>query len=146
MEGADGAAAAILLGFHAKALTPGAVLHHTFSSLTIQGMWLNDREVGETGVLAAILAEHKVPVVMVSGDDKVCAEAREWIPGVVTCETKKGTGPQSAELVPLEVGPSPDPREDGAGAPETQRNPVHRRELSGEDAVGLFTEGTRADV
>ena len=103
MEGADGAEAAILLGFHAKALTPDAVLHHTFSSLTIQGMWLNDREVGETGVLAAILAEHKVPVVMVSGDDKVCAEAREWIPGVVTCETKKGTGPQSAELVPLEA-------------------------------------------
>lgn len=103
MEGADGAEAAVLLGFHAKARTPGALLHHTFSSAAIQGVWLNGREVGEAGVIAAILAEHKVPVVMVSGDDKVCAEAREWIPGVVTCETKRGTGPQSAELVPLEA-------------------------------------------
>jgi len=103
MEGADGAEAAILLGFHAKARTPGALLHHTFSSSAVQGVWLNGREVGEVGVLAAILAEHKVPVVMVSGDDKVCAEAREWIPGAVTGETKKGTGSQSAEPVPLEA-------------------------------------------
>ena len=39
---------------------------------------------------------------MVSGDDKTCAEAQSWIPGVVTCQTKKGTGPQSADLVPVE--------------------------------------------
>ena len=98
----DGTDALILLGYHAKALTPEAVLAHTYSSATIQGMWLNGREVGEVGVDAAIAAEHQTPVVMVSGDDKTAAEARVWIPGVVTCETKKGTGPQSAELVPVE--------------------------------------------
>lgn len=98
----DGAEALILLGYHAMALTPGGVLAHSYSSAAIQGMWLNGREVGEIGVDAAIAAEHKVPVVMVSGDDKVAAEARAWVPGVVTCETKKGTGPQSAELVPIE--------------------------------------------
>ena len=42
------------------------------------------------------------PVVMVSGDDKCCAEARSWLPGVVTCQTKLGTGPQSADVLPLE--------------------------------------------
>jgi D-amino peptidase len=99
----DGAEALILLGYHAMALTPGGVLAHSYSSATIQGMWLNGREVGEIGVDAAIAAEHKVPVVMVSGDDKVAAEARAWIPGVVTCEVKKGTGPQSAEPLPLET-------------------------------------------
>ncbi len=62
---------------------------------------MNGREVGEIGVDAAIAAEYKIPVVMVSGDDKTCAEARSWIPGVVTCQTKKGTGPQSADLVPV---------------------------------------------
>jgi len=98
----EGAEALILLGYHAKALTPKAVLAHSYSSATIQGMWLNGREVGETGVDAAIAAEHKVPVVMVSGDDKTVAEAREWLPDVVTCEVKKGTGPQGAELMPLE--------------------------------------------
>jgi len=97
----EGSEALILLGYHAKARTPGALLAHSYSSASIQGMWLNGREVGEIGVDAAIAAEHKIPVVMVSGDDKASAEAREWIPGVVTCETKKGTGPQSAELLPL---------------------------------------------
>lgn len=98
----DGSEALILLGYHAMALTPGGVLAHSYSSASIQGMWLNGREVGEIGVDAAIAAEHKVPVVMVSGDDKVAAEARAWIPGVVTCEVKKGTGPQSADVIPLE--------------------------------------------
>jgi D-amino peptidase len=98
----EGAAAMILLGYHAKALTPGGTLAHSYSSASIQGMWLNGREVGEIGVDAAIAAEHNVPVVMVSGDDKTCAEARSWIPGVITCQTKQGTGPQSADLVPVE--------------------------------------------
>jgi D-amino peptidase len=98
----EGSAAMILLGYHAKAFTPGGTLAHSFSSASIQGMWLNGREVGEIGVDAAIAAEYKIPVVMVAGDDKTCAEARSWIPGIVTCQTKKGTGPQSADLLPLE--------------------------------------------
>ena len=99
----QGAESLILLGYHAMALTPGGVLAHTYSSATIQGMWLNGREVGEIGVDAAIAAEHRVPVVMVSGDSKTVAEAQAWLPGVVVCEVKKGTGPQSAELVPLDA-------------------------------------------
>jgi D-amino peptidase len=99
IEGSD---AMILLGYHAMALTPNGTLAHSFSSASIQGMWLNGREVGEIGVDAAIAAEYKVPVVMVSGVDKCCAEARSWLPGVVTCQTKVGTGPQSADVLPLE--------------------------------------------
>ena len=98
----EGSHAMILLGYHAKALTPNGTLAHSFSSASIQGMWLNGREVGEIGVDAAIAAEHNVPVVMVSGDDKCCAEARAWLPGVVACQTKVGTGPQSADVLPLE--------------------------------------------
>jgi len=98
----EGAEALILLGYHAMALTKDAVLAHTYSSDSIQRLWLNGREIGEIGVDASIAGEHHVPVVMVSGDDKVAAEARKWIPAVVTCEVKRGTGPQSAEWVPLE--------------------------------------------
>jgi len=98
----QGASALILLGYHAMALTPGGVLAHTYSSASIQGLWLNGREVGEIGMDAAIAAEHKVPVVMVSGDAQTVAEARAWLPpGVTLCEVKKGTGPQSAELLPV---------------------------------------------
>jgi D-amino peptidase len=99
----EGSAAMILLGYHAKALTPNGTLAHSYSSASIQGMWLNGREVGEIGVDAAIAAEYNVPVVMVSGDDKACAEARAWLPGVITCQTKTGTGPQSADLVPVDA-------------------------------------------
>jgi len=98
----EGAEALILLGYHGMAQTPGAVLAHTYSSASIQGMWLNGREVGETGVDAAIAAEHGVPVVMVSGDDKVIAEALSWLDGIITCVVKKGMGHQSAECLPAE--------------------------------------------
>ena len=98
----EGSAAMILLGYHAKALTPSGTLAHSYSSASIQGIWLNGREVGEIGVDAAIAEEYSVPVVMVSGDDKCCVEARSWLPGVITCQTKVGTGPQSADLLPLE--------------------------------------------
>jgi len=101
-QGIEGVDVMILLGYHAKALTPGGTLAHSYSSASIQGMWLNGKEVGEIGVDAAIAAEHKVPVVLVVGDDKTCAEAQAWLPGVVTCPTKKGTGPQSADPLPLE--------------------------------------------
>jgi D-amino peptidase len=96
----EGSEALILLGYHGMARTPDAVLAHTYSSATIQGMWLNGREVGETGVDAAIAAEHGVPVVLVSGDDKVIAEALSWLDGIVTCEVKKGTGHQRADCRP----------------------------------------------
>lgn len=99
----DGSAAVILLGFHAMAGTPGAVLEHTMSSIGIQNIWLNDRKVGEIGILAAIAAERGVPVVMVSGDDKTCIEAADWIPGVVTCQVKKGFSCNGARMPPLEV-------------------------------------------
>lgn len=99
---ANGDAAMILLGFHAKALTPGAIFHHSFSSLTIQGIWLNEREVGEIGIIAAIVGEYKIPVVLATGCNLAMAEAREWIPGVMTYETKRSTGVQSAECVPVE--------------------------------------------
>lgn len=101
-KGLDGAAAVILLGYHAMALTPKAVLAHSYSSASIQGLWLNGREVGEIGVDMAIAAEHKVPVVLVTGDEQTVAEAKTWLPEVSVCATKRGTGPQSAELIPVE--------------------------------------------
>ncbi len=98
----DGADGIILLGYHAMAGTPGAVLEHSYSSLHIQNIWLNGRKAGEIGVDAAIAAEHNVPVLMVSGDDKTCAEAEEWLPGAVTCQVKKGFSAFGARMPSLE--------------------------------------------
>lgn len=94
--------AIILLGYHAMAGTPGALLEHTYSSATVQNLWLNDRKIGEIGIDAVVAGELGKPIIMVSGDDKACAEAADWIPGVVTCQVKTGITCQSARLLPLE--------------------------------------------
>jgi len=96
IEGSDGL---ILLGYHAMAGTEGAVLEHTYSSKTVQNMWLNDRKVGEIGIDAAIAAEHHVPVIMVSGDDKACKEAVLWIKNVRACQVKTSYSTQGTRLI-----------------------------------------------
>ncbi|MHB9106119.1 MAG: M55 family metallopeptidase [Armatimonadota bacterium] len=101
--GLEEADALILLGYHALAGTAGALLEHTFSSATVQNLWLSGRLVGEIGIHAATAAELGVPVIMVSGDDKACAEAEEWIPGVITCQVKTGLTTQGARLLSAEI-------------------------------------------
>jgi D-amino peptidase len=101
-KGIERCNAVILLGYHARALTPAAIMAHSYSSATIQSMYLNGKAAGEIGIDAAIAAEHQVPVIMVSGDDKACLEAEEWIPGVVTCRVKTATSASSGICLPLE--------------------------------------------
>ena len=98
----DGSAALILLGYHGMAQTKNALFAHSYSSATIQMMYLNGKPVGEIGVDASIAGEHHIPVVMVSGDDKTVKEAKEWIPGVVTCQVKKGISHLSGKCLTLE--------------------------------------------
>lgn len=96
----EGCEALILLGYHAMSLTPNAILAHSYSSRNTQAMYINGREVGEIGIDALIAAEHRVPVVLVIGADDACREAEEWIPGVVTCQTKKSITTQSGKCLP----------------------------------------------
>lgn len=99
IEGCD---AVILLGYHAMALTPKAIMAHSYSSASYQSILLNGKPIGEIGIDAAIAAEHNVPVVMVSGDDKTCLEAKAWIPGVVTCRVKKAMSASTGKCLPVE--------------------------------------------
>jgi len=94
--------AVILLGYHAMAGTQEAILEHTYSSKDVQNMYINGVKVGETAVDAAIAGEQGVPVIMVSGDDKVCAEAKAIMPDVVTAEVKKGLSRLGGTLLPPE--------------------------------------------
>jgi len=98
--GLDECDGVILLGYHAMAGTPDAILEHTMSSASIQNYWINGEKAGETAVDAAIAGDHGKPVIMVSGDDKVCAEAKAILPWIVTAEVKKGLGCYYAMLLP----------------------------------------------
>ena len=68
--------AMFIVAYHARAGTRGAVLEHTMSSQSWFRVTVNGREIGEVGIDAALAGAAGVPVVLVTGDDKVCAESR----------------------------------------------------------------------
>jgi D-amino peptidase len=103
VQGADqGINGVFLVGYHARAGTPHAILDHTWSSRTVFNVWLNDVLVGETGLNAALCGHYGVPVVMISGDQAVCAEAVELLGEVETAQVKRATGRMAAECLPIE--------------------------------------------
>lgn len=93
-------AGVILLGYHAMAGTEAAICDHTMSTATWSRFELCGVEVGETGLDAAEAGRFGVPVIMVSGDDKVCHEARELLgAGLVTCQVKTGLARHSVRTL-----------------------------------------------
>ena len=89
----------ILLGYHAMAGTQRALLEHTYSSKAIQNVWMNGARAGEFAIDTAIAGKYGVPVIMTSGCDKLCAEAKAFLPQVVTCQVKRSVACQSAILL-----------------------------------------------
>ncbi len=87
-EGVDDCDGVILLGYHAMTGTPGGVITHTMD--LDHHYYVNGVEYGEIAIDAALAAEHQKPIIMVSGDDKACAEAKRFLPWVTTCEVKRG--------------------------------------------------------
>ena len=99
--GLEGCDAVILLGYHAMAGTPQAVMEHSYSSKNIQNIWVNGEKIGEFGIDTMIAGEHGLPVIMTSGCDKLCKEAKEFSPEVVTCQVKESTAAScSLRLIP----------------------------------------------
>jgi D-amino peptidase len=103
MPGMESCKGLILLGYHAMAGTPAAVLEHTMNSTSWQNLWMNGKKSGEIAIDAGIAADHSVPTIMVSGDDRTCREAKRFIKGVVTAEVKKGLAVEGATLLPMDV-------------------------------------------
>lgn len=96
IENADGV---ILLGYHAMAGTYEALLEHTMSSARIQNVWLNGEKAGETVIDAGVLGDMGIPVIMVSGDDKVCAEAGKILPWAELACVKESRGVMTTAML-----------------------------------------------
>lgn len=93
----------ILLGFHAMMGTPDGILNHTQSSKTENRYWYNGVESGEIAQNAAIGGYYGVPVIMVTGDEALCREARKFFGNnVITVPVKKGLSREAAVLYPFE--------------------------------------------
>lgn len=93
--------AAFFIGYHARVGTQNAILDHTWSSVRVHNLWLNDRLCGEFGLNGSTCGAFDVPVLMVSGDQSVCAEARDWCPDIATAQVKTASGRQAATCLPL---------------------------------------------
>lgn len=99
MEGIDESFdVALFVGYHARMGSPG-VLSHTISGAKVANVWINDVLVGETGLNAALAGRFGVPVGLVTGDQCVCAEARELLDGVLTVATKQAITRYSARCL-----------------------------------------------
>ncbi len=105
MQGVEGAAAAFFVGYHSRAGTDKGVFNHTMYGREIIEIRVNGVPVGETALNAAIAGAYGVPVALVAGDDKVCAEARELLgPAVETVAVKEGLDRYTARcLAPSET-------------------------------------------
>ena len=100
MEGIDSSfAAAIFIGYHAKAGTPDALLRHTSSGSVID-FSINGISMPEAGYNALIAGSYGVPVVFVAGDKALCEQARALFHPLETVAVKEGIGSAAVSLHP----------------------------------------------
>ena len=91
--------AAIGIGMHAMAGTPGAVCPHSYWHVTLGN---GDKiALSECTMFAALAGEKGVPLVAISGDDKIAVEVNKKIPGCKMAIVKEGLAAQNAcSLIP----------------------------------------------
>ncbi|NED96941.1 M55 family metallopeptidase [Phytoactinopolyspora alkaliphila] len=92
----DGAA---FVGYHAGAGMPG-VLAHTYLANSITGVWVNDAPASEGRLNALVVAEYGTPVVLVTGDDRACADAASYAPEARTVAVKDHVSRYAARCRP----------------------------------------------
>ena len=96
----DGCDAALFVGMHAMAGTRFGVLSHTVSSQAWHNLWFNDTLVGETGINAALCGTWNCPVLMVTGDQATCEEAKALLgDALITVPVKEGLGRYTARNI-----------------------------------------------
>jgi len=78
----------IELGAHARAGTLRGFLDHTMSSKSWFRYSINGRECGEIGIHSVFCGVFGVPIVLCTGDETVCAQAKEEVPGIRTAAVK----------------------------------------------------------
>jgi D-amino peptidase len=99
-QGVDGV---LFVGYHGRIGSQHANLDHTWSDERVANLWINGRLYGESGLNGAVCGHFNVPVIMISGDQTVCAEARGFLGDLETAVVKQAIGRMSAECLPPSV-------------------------------------------
>ncbi|GFE82600.1 D-aminopeptidase DppA [Steroidobacter agaridevorans] len=105
MEGIDASfAGVVLLGYHTSTHNEAGVRAHTLSSARLADVRINDKQVGEGEISAAIAGHFGVPVIMVTGDDQLVKELQGSLGNVEGAVVKWAHGFHSARtLTPAEA-------------------------------------------
>ncbi len=90
--------AVVLIGFHTRHGLSG-VLDHTITARDIQEIRVHSRPIGEIGLYGLAAGQLGVPVVLVSGDDRLVEETREWFPWAIPVVVKYAIGRHAARLM-----------------------------------------------
>ncbi|WP_368929610.1 M55 family metallopeptidase [Bacillus pumilus] len=80
-------AAAVFLGYHARASMKGVMSHSMIFG--VRHFYINDHPIGEMGFNAYVAGYYGVPVILVCGDDQAALEAEKLMPGVKTVAVKE---------------------------------------------------------
>src|SRR5690349_2561862 len=88
-------AGVICLGYHARSREAG-VLAHTTNGFALGRIRLNDAELGEAGLYGAYAGSLGVPVIMLSGDDRLEAESESLFPEAQFARVKHAIAQRAA--------------------------------------------------
>jgi D-amino peptidase len=105
MEGVEqGFEVAMLIGYHPRAGAAHGIIDHTYTDRVYEAR-LNGRPVGELAINAALAGTYGVPVALVSGDQTLAQEAKEFLgESVETVIVKHAVGRFAARSVaPVEA-------------------------------------------
>ncbi len=94
--------AVLYIGYHAPAGDPQSPLSHT-STGNSNYILLNGKRMSEFMLNSCTAAMFGVPVVFLSGDERICQLAREMVPSITTVSTKRGVGGCAFNKAPATV-------------------------------------------
>ncbi|MFA7118426.1 MAG: M55 family metallopeptidase, partial [Sphaerochaetaceae bacterium] len=89
----------LYIGYHAPAGDPNFTLSHTSTGNSLY-LRLNGSSMSEFLLNSYTAASLDVPVLFISGDERICTLAKDLVPGITTVVTKRGVG-SSTFCVPV---------------------------------------------
>ncbi len=100
VQGIDqGVQGMIFIGYHARVGSPYAICDHTWSDERVADLWLNGEPFGEIGLNTAVGGHFNVPIIMISGDQTACAEAKKLVGNLETAIVKRASSRFAAECL-----------------------------------------------
>jgi D-amino peptidase len=88
-----------MVAYHGAISAERAVLSHTYNPWAVWEARLNGVPVGESALNALVALHHRVPVVLITGDEATAEEARPFLPEIEAVVVKRSITRFSAESV-----------------------------------------------